>query len=92
MQWLTCLADSQPLVVGMVLLWFGAGKGLHANRARIAVYSALSLLVHGEREVQILYRSIGALEAIIGLLLLSPPYLEWEMRIASVLTLGFVAY
>ncbi|MEW6233626.1 MAG: MauE/DoxX family redox-associated membrane protein, partial [Chloroflexota bacterium] len=54
--------------------------------------SALSLLFRQKSATQTVYRLIGVVEITVALLLLLPPHLWWEIRLATGLAAAFIAY
>lgn len=89
------LLDSQPLVVGAVLLWASGVKLLPRIRggsaAEAAARSALPRLV-GNGRALMAYRIVGVFELAVGACLVLPPSWRPEAAAAVALTAGFVAY
>jgi len=86
------VADIQPLVMGLVLLWADLWKTFVPASWTIASRSALSLLFHRASLTQVIFRLLGAAELFAGLLLLLPPHQWWEMAVAMILAATFVGY
>jgi hypothetical protein len=87
----TLLASAQQAVVGGVLLWASGYKLLHRNASAHARRSVLARLVGTER-VAVAYRAVGAVEAVVGLLLLVPPAFAAEAYAAVALSAGMLGY
>ncbi|MFL6122832.1 MauE/DoxX family redox-associated membrane protein [Actinophytocola sp.] len=85
------LASAQQAVVGGVLLWASGFKLLHRNASAHARRSVLAKLVGKERAAGA-YRAVGAVEALVGLLLLAPPVHAAEAYAAAVLSAGMLGY
>jgi len=86
------VADLQALVIGAILLWAGTWKVFVPRSWEIAVRSALALLFHRKSTIRGIYRLVGVTELTVGLLLLLPPYHQWEMGLASGVAAAFVVY
>lgn len=85
------LASTQQAVVGGVLLWASTLKLFHRNASVAARRSVLARITGKERAVGA-YRAVGVVEAVIGLLLLTPPVLVVEAYAAATLSLGMLGY
>lgn len=85
------LASTQQAVVGGVLLWASTLKLFHRNASVAARRSVLARITGKERAVGA-YRAVGVVEAVIGLLLLTPPVLVVEAYAAVALSLGMLGY
>ncbi|WP_262287426.1 MauE/DoxX family redox-associated membrane protein, partial [Micromonospora sp. MA102] len=85
------IAALQPLVVGAVLIWSARVKLLDRHAATVARRSALVRLV-GEHRALPAYRLLGAVELILGALLLLPPALRLETAAATAVAVGFLGY
>ncbi|MFI7676656.1 MauE/DoxX family redox-associated membrane protein [Actinophytocola sp. NPDC049390] len=85
------LASSQQAVVGGVLLWASAFKLVHRNASVAARRSVLARITGKERAVGA-YRAVGVVEAVVGLLLLTPPVLVVEAYAAAALSVAMVGY
>ncbi|WP_433284816.1 MauE/DoxX family redox-associated membrane protein [Micromonospora sp. CA-244673] len=85
------IAALQPLVVGAVLIWSARVKLLNRHAATVARRSALVRLI-GERRALPAYRLLGAVELILGALLLLPPALRLETAVATAVAVGFLGY
>jgi hypothetical protein len=87
-QWIAALA---PLLVGAVLVWAArvklVGRGAELNARRLALSPLL-----GDRYALPAYRVLGAVELIVGILLIAPPALPAEAGAATALSLGFLGY
>lgn len=88
---MTWIAALLPAAVGVVLTWAGAVKLFGRAGAVAAVRSALPRLVGREAAVPA-YRSVGAVELMVGAALLLPPALPAEAAVAAALGVGFVGY
>lgn len=88
---LESLAATQPLLIGVVLIWAAKGKLLGRGAAAAARRSALVPLI-GEKRALPAYRLLGGVELVVGALLLLPPALTAEALAAAGLALGFLAY
>ncbi len=86
------IAPIQQLVIGSILIWSGVWKVLIPNSVETAHRSALSVYINKKTILEILFRSLGIIELLIGLSLVLPPHFRWENVAASVLALGFVVY
>lgn len=85
------LASTQQAVVGGVLLWASTLKLFHRNASVAARRSVLARITGKERAVGA-HRAVGVVEAVIGLLLLTPPVLVVEAYAAAALSLGMLGY
>ena len=85
------LVSAQQAVVGGVLLWASGFKLVHRNASTHARRSVLAELVGKDRVVGA-YRAVGAVEAVIGLLLLAPPAYAAEAYAAAALSVGMLGY
>lgn len=85
------LASTQQAVVGGVLVWASALKLFHRNASLAARRSVLARITGKDRAVGA-YRAVGVVEAVIGLLLLTPPVLVVEVYAAAALSVGMLAY
>jgi hypothetical protein len=81
----------QPLLVGAVLSWAGAGKVFGRLAEARAKRSALPRLV-GERRALGAYRMTGRLELLVAAALLLPPWWWVDGAAATVLGVGFLGY
>lgn len=84
------LASAQQLVLGGVLVWAGTVK-FRRTAPEAARRSALRRLV-GEARVVAAYRAVGAVELVLGSLLLLPPVLVVEAYLATALSVGMLGY
>ncbi|GAB3929410.1 hypothetical protein GCM10029976_029000 [Kribbella albertanoniae] len=82
------VAAAQPLLIGLLLLWTSYGK---LTRPEEAQKTALPKLV-GEKRATPAYRTVGAIEAVLALALLSPPVWTAEVLAAIALGVGFTGY
>lgn len=84
-------ASTQQAVVGVVLLWASWFKLGYAGAPAAARRSALAKLVGKERVVGA-YRTVGVVEAVVGLLLVAPPAAAVETYAAVALSVGMLGY
>ena len=85
------LASTQQAAVGVVLVWASWFKLFYRNAPTAARRSALKKVV-GEERVVGAYRTVGVVEAVVGLLLLVPPAIALEAYAAAALSLGMLGY
>ncbi|GAB4335322.1 MAG: hypothetical protein Kow0010_22730 [Dehalococcoidia bacterium] len=85
------IASIQPLVIGITLIYAGAGKLASAQWLAQARQTPFARIVPAGR-VGIAYRLLGSVELAVGLLLLAPPASMWETVLATSLILGFAGY
>jgi hypothetical protein len=83
--------SAQLVVVGGVLLWAGGLKLFHRNASATARRSVLARLTGKDRVVGV-YRAVGVVEVVVGLLLLVPPVSEVAAYAAAVLFAGMLGY
>jgi hypothetical protein len=84
------LASVQQLLLGGVLLWASMVK-FRGRAPEAARRSALKRLV-GERHVVAAYRVVGAVELVVGALLVAPPVVAFEGYLAAALSVGMLGY
>ncbi len=84
------LASVQQLLLGGVLLWASMVK-FRGRAPEAARRSALKRLV-GERHVVAAYRAVGAVELVVGALLVAPPVVAFEGYLAAALSVGMLGY
>lgn len=80
------VAASQPLLIGLLLLWSAYGKFAAPDQAD---RTALPRLVSHARAA---YWALAGIEALIGLALLLPPFWAIEAVAAGVLAVGFTGF
>lgn len=86
------LAAAQALVVALVLAWAGVWKLVFAQARAIAAQSALARMLRNKQRAVTAFRGLGCVEIAAVVLLLLPPARQWALALATLLTLGFVAY
>jgi hypothetical protein len=84
------LASAQQLLLGGVLVWASVLK-FGPKAPAVARRTALKRLV-GEKHVVSAYRAVGAVELVIGALLLLPPVVVVEAYLAVALGVGMLGY
>jgi hypothetical protein len=86
------VADIQPLILGIILLWAGGSKLFTSRAKEVATRSALSLLLSHHKHILFAYNLVGLLEICVGLALLLPPHSLWKSFVSTSLFLSFVVY
>ncbi len=86
------LVGLQPLVVGVIFLGAGAWKVFSPRAGEVAARSGRALVFRDEATARRVHRLLGLAELDLGLLLLWPHTLGWEIRCASALATAFVGY
>jgi hypothetical protein len=84
-------AALQPVFAGAVLLWAARVKVLGRDAPALARRSALARLV-GQRWAAPAFRSVAAVELVVGVLLLVPPPQWTESAAATAVAAGFLGY
>jgi hypothetical protein len=86
------IAAAQALVVALVFAWAGLWKVAFRRAKVVAAQSALVRLLRNERHAVIAHLALGCAELTVAILLLLPPLRDWALRLAALLTLGFLGY
>jgi hypothetical protein len=86
------ISSIQRLVIGVIFIWSGSWKVFIPGSLETAYSSALSVFIKNRIVLQILFRSLGTTETLIGILLIIPPVFLWENYASSVFALGFIIY
>ncbi|WP_410788396.1 MauE/DoxX family redox-associated membrane protein [Kribbella sp. C-35] len=82
------VAAAQPLLIGLLLLWSSYGKLTSPDQSE---RTALPRLV-GESRAKPAYQAVAAIEALIALALLLPPFWAIEVVAAVALAVGFTGF
>ena len=87
------LADIQPLVLGVTLAWAGWAKTFSPRSTEILAKSAFPSLIRADMVAgRRAYFGVGAIEIILGSLLVIPPPLKTESLLAIGAAVGFLVY
>lgn len=82
----------QSAVIGIILLWSGIWKSLSPDSGKVVQESALSTIITNQLFAVNIYRLLGVVEFVIGLLMLLPPLGWWEVLMSNVLSISFITY
>lgn len=86
------IAAAQALVLALVFAWAGVWKLAFPQARSLAARTALARILNSKQRAVTAFRALGCVEIAAAVLLLVPPARLWALALATLLTLGFVAY